>query len=458
MIQVVTRSRFQTLPALYKKMQAILQYHGRSLVLLGVICLLIQIVLMTHVPFVNSNGDTPSYVYQAVSFLGKGAIFNATRTPVYPLFIALIFCMTGGYHLEAIIVVQTVLLIASVFEWYAIAYLLLKHSLLATGITALLALNVYAFVWARVLGSESLAMWLATTLFLVLALHLKYKHPSALLWFTVFGLLIVLTRPYFLYLPYVVIAALAVYHARCKQFAQIWRRLLLALLVISGGIGLWVAGNAWMVNYSGISVVGDVNLFGKVIEYHMQDETQDPRFTQLRVDLHTFTRTDHEPWDFLIQYPQYMAENKALLRVYTQDIVEHHPMEFVVKSLSDFALFMLAPPEIGASVVDPSNPPLVFLEWVSFPLRIIYCFVPFLLISNSIRVWRHAADPRACFFWLLSLALTGSIVMGAMGAYHLPNGDAFYRLRSILDEACLLVIFDAILVGMHKIRHWFPWC
>ncbi len=210
--------------------------------------------------------DSASYIQPAVNLLaGHGfsqaskAPFapDAQRTPVYPLFIALLYCLFGEQNL-AIAAVQALLGAMTA----GLTYLLARHLVGERGafIGGLcLALSLGPIVYTAYILTEILSTLLLVSMTLALVLYLQ---KARLAWLVGCGLLAglaILCRP--ITLGYPLLCALLLGLAHRGE----WRRVLVAALALLGTAGLtiapWVVRNVRVVGLPTVSTINDVNLF-----------------------------------------------------------------------------------------------------------------------------------------------------------------------------------------------------
>ncbi len=435
--RVAVRQRSAALLALSRR-------HVGPLALTGVACAIGQGITITQATLALQTADTPSYLRVAAGIASRGLFFDQTRTPGYPALLAGIFAVAGRGNLGAVVAVQTVLVALATLQLYGLALRLVGRPWLAGGVSAFVGMSVYFTNWERVIGTEALATWAVITLF---GLFARYLHTGARRWLialAVWSVVVILIRPFFLYLPLLLLGMLALRAWQGGQWRAQLRGLALAGGLIAGLLCAYMAANGAVCGYFGLSDVGTVNMFGKVLEYHMEGETDDPHFAVLQSDLQGYLHGSNEPWGFPYHYPAYAVGNYAPLGEYTHAIITRHPLEFAQKTIPDILLTLNASPSLYAPLA-PTVPQWAvgFVQLASVPLAAYLLLLPLLgwLLWRWSRARGDAADTLAA---TLGLALAGTILMAAGGAYTVMHGTQivgdFYRLRAPLDWAFVLLL------------------
>ncbi|MBA3823964.1 MAG: hypothetical protein H0X24_08715, partial [Ktedonobacterales bacterium] len=219
--------------------QARLSAHRAPLVTVGGVLLLAQAVLLFQQrTFVDLFYDSGNYLAVAHHMVAGAGIFNHLRTPLYPGFLALFLTLDLPHPIATAVLVQMLLYGAGVCEAYVLAWRLTGQRWGAAAIATLLAGNLYMLQWERTINSEGITLWLLITLFLVLERALHAPERRRWVWL-LGGLLVavVLTRPFFVYLPLLVLGGMLVQAWRSGRFAAQWRQLALVSVLIAGVLG-----------------------------------------------------------------------------------------------------------------------------------------------------------------------------------------------------------------------------
>jgi 4-amino-4-deoxy-L-arabinose transferase-like glycosyltransferase len=425
------------------------QPHLLPLVALLAASNIAQIATLTQVHAITQTADTPGYLHVAQGIMGRGMLFDPVRTPGYPALLALVFAIAGKQNLNAVVGVQTALLVGATLELYPLAYLLLRRRWLAAGCAGMVALNLYFVNWERAITSEALALWLVITYSVCLARALHTRHWAWWLALGLLGAVLVLTRPFFIYLPGVVGAVVLAQIWHGGQLRRHWWHAALVLGVAYSLILAYMIGNAAVDGYFGLSDVGSVNLFGKVLEYDMQNETTDPHTAQLRADLRRYLAISHEPWGFPYHYPAYARDQYQPLADFSHEIILGHPVEYGMKTLPDVLATLNAYPTAYAPFAAPLPPWMVTLLNLSYAELGFAILFPLMLGARIWAWWRAPQSARRTLSLVLALGVAGTILMAAAGAYTVTSGTSvagdFYRLRAPMDWALILLLSQSVL-------------
>jgi len=305
--------------------------------LLLVFTLLSTTCYYLNYPQVELNPDTPAYLH-VVERISTHAylLVDTSRLPVYPLLIVFTYAFAGNGNLSAVSIVQAGLFVLTTLEIYCIAVLLLRRACLAFLIGLLIGTDIVILSYIKPIMSEGLAMWLVTTLVLVMLYFmrtLRVKH----FWLVVLCYLpLLFTRPEWEYIPVPLFAYLLLVAAQRGVWRHLLRHMLLALVLIYGLVGIYISINAVTNNYRGFTAIENFNLMGKVLQYHIWNEAS-PQYAQ---DSHQLSicvaHIDTDPYHVLPCVPSLSRNDNARAGAFARDIILHHPVEFFLKSVQAF--------------------------------------------------------------------------------------------------------------------------
>src|SRR5262245_49590738 len=157
-----------------------LRFHAWPLGLLAVTILLGQAATLTQQPLVGVSVDTRSYMIPAQRIAQSQWLAPPFRTPGYPLFLSLVFQLSGGVDYPAaqtcthqppttscanaflpVVAAQALLSVLGVLAVYLLVYRLTSRRLFACIIACYLSVNLYLLAWERSVLSELLSTtWL----------------------------------------------------------------------------------------------------------------------------------------------------------------------------------------------------------------------------------------------------------------------------------------------------------
>jgi hypothetical protein len=424
--------------------QSRMRTHWLPLAIVLAACGVGQVAVLFRQPLVYLWPDSTTYLAIAKHMLTTHLLNDPVRTPGYPLFLALLWLLTGGQHLWAVVLAQAVLIVCAAVEVYVLLWRVRGQRLLACLIACVLGINPFVSNWERLMLTEALTYWIIVTLFLVFERLLRQVRAAPLVAFVSLSVAAILTRPQYIYLPAMLLIVLALRRRSAGRRAYTWRPLTLALAVTYGLVLAYMAGNAALYGYFGLSDIANINLFGKVIEYRMDTMSgtvlADPRLAHFQADVERYISAHRdEPlvrqvFGFRDTHPAYNADNWAIYSAYSDALIERHPLYFIERTSADVLACGYAEPLLYG--VEPDASP----AWVgaldvgfSFAARI-YAFLPLLLLVYAVRAWRRLGQVADVLFFTLLLAAAGNILISA-----LTDFVDFPRLRFPVDWAMIVV-------------------
>ena len=415
--------------------------HLLSVSLVAASCAVGQAALLTRRPLIFQLPDSSSYITLGARLANQpnlGNLFDAYRTPGYPVFLALIGAVQGGVPGTWVVYAQAGLMVVTAFELYVLIFGLTSSRTAAAVGGILFGSNVRLLDWERLIMTESLAIFLVMTI--VLAFWLWMLHRSAS-WAVVFGvasILAVLTRPSLVYLPVCLLAVVLVSD----------RRRWLPVLMVAASIYLPVLGygviNDRLHPHAGLSAVGNINLLGKVLEYGMQNGGDAARFPALWQGITSLPSGDHDPYDILKGNPAAMGTNYADASAFSRAIIERHPLEYLIKSAGDFFAGWLAVPYAYI--------PGGAYQWVAQGLATYalaayatYPALPLAIIALIV-LW-----PRLERQVALGIAGLFLVVAGSLGTTAVFSYVDFARLRTPVDAVALASVIAVLSLVMRRL-------
>ena len=391
--------------------------------------------------------DSRDYLNATQGIFASQHLVDPYRTPGYPVFLAVIFAFMGSIRVNAVVVVQTLFMVLALMEIYQLTYWLSRKIWAAMGTTIAVGVNLYILDWERSLLSETLSLWVLVTLMICFERYLATRRNIALEGIILCSLAIIFVRPFFVMLPILLLAVLLVWALVQQRLRQTWRSLLLATVIIYSTVLGYMSINALQNDYFGISYVSTVNLFGKILEYNMQNYSSDPAYGQLRQDANASVRQHrNEPWIFALQdygYRDYSANHFAILGSFSTDIVVHHPLAYLRKTWPDIVATWEAPATFYTAYTPTEFGATLLVDVSQAELHWFYAAFPLLLLGTSIAVWplRKHATAVFLFFsaWLIAFTI---FITAALGF------DEFYRHRSPVDWLMIMLVFVVISRGI----------
>ncbi len=421
------------------------RYGSLGLALL-LISSLIVIAFYTNHPTPETYPDTAQYLATAQHIMTSGRLVDPIRLPGYPLLIALAFLIAGQGNLAAVSIMQGILFALAVLEIYVIACLVTRRAWIGLIVGLAVASNTYLLTFIKPILSEGVSLWIVTSLTLAILLLIRAWRIRYMWLAAVFLLLAFMTRPEWTYGPVLLFGFLLLVAARHGRFRRVVPHALAAVLVLYGALGLYIYENATHNGYAGISVIQRINLLGKVMQYDMQNEAP-PQYAQLTQEINAYRSTGaHSPYAFAELHPEVAANNWALADAYATTIVEHHPIEYALKTGALF--FSSLGNYYYESRVTSQGPfwqPLFLLENLSQKALFLYQLFPFFaLLWLGLLLWRRTArSPLVEMMGALSLIGLYELVLTSSGGY-----EAYARLHSAFNPVLLVVVWGTLLLGL----------
>jgi hypothetical protein len=231
------------------------------------------LIFYLNTPFAETTADTPSYLNALHQLQTVGNPVDAFRLPTYSLFLLVVFAVAGQGNLMAVSIAQSLLFICATEEIYLLTKLITQRKWLSFFAGLLVGTNVILISYSKPIMTEGLSLWLLTTIMLCVVAFLKtfrYRFfwiSSACLVFLLF------TRPEWIVLPCLLFLYIVIRARKKLSRRAIVLRAASALLIIYLSIGGYIIANALINNVGSLSTVTNMNLIGKIIQYHMQGET-----------------------------------------------------------------------------------------------------------------------------------------------------------------------------------------
>jgi len=433
-------------------------------VLVAVTALVVFAYYLNHPmpdPF-SASSDSAQYLTTARHILTQGQIVDPHRLPGFPLLIALVFTLAGQGNLMAVTVANGLLFILASLEVYAIATLTVGRGWVALLIGTLVGTNVVLLSFIKPIASEALALWLVVSLALAAVLFVHTLQVRYLWTTAAFLLGLCFTRgewfglalPLFAY--FILVAA--------RQGGQTRRLLVHALLstvVLYLSLGGYIAANAVEHHVVGMTDIQNDELWGKVLQYHMQNEAP-PKYAAITRIANAY-RPDRgpTPTEILNQHPLLRSNHYALAGEYARSIIEHHPIEFLAKSVPVAVLSLKN--FYYESLVAPQGPFGGPLLWIQALYRLVYRFtISFPVFAGAwifFLFWRRTARLHSvqAMGVIVLITLYGWVVVTLSGysgyiRYHTP----FYPLLILIIWGGLLVALGSAQprVVMSKVEVW----
>jgi uncharacterized protein (TIGR03382 family) len=360
----------------------------------------------------------------------------------------------------------------------------------------LVATNLYILDWERVMMTELLSFWALVTLFLCFERFVRQPKLELAVVLAVVAFVAVMIRPFNLYLPVLLLGAALAWSFWVTEGRRYWKPVLLSAALFSLGIGGYMVANARVNGVFGLSWITNIDLFGKVLEYHLQDAPVAARYAPLQADVDRFIRNNPpypvDPWPAIPPDPWAFVQTHELpaygpgmtwsggyqpVGGYARGIIVGHFGQYVANSMADayaawqatpwlYAVYGAAPdgtwtpdktaiagitgyPVFGRNTTGSHYEP----TWVTALLILstlqegAYAFLPVLLVLLGYWLWRRRHDLQVFLLLIMLLALVSNILIAGLASY-----VEFYRLRAPMDWAMIMVASIVLLAGLSAIR------
>jgi len=413
-------------------------------VLLFLVTTLVVVAYYVNNPRPEPLPDTWSYLYVVDRFQGHGQLVNFWRLPGYPLFIVLVYTLLGQGNLGAVSLVQAVLFVLATLEIYVLCILVLRRTWIAFLVGLLVGLNIPLLSYMKPIMSEPLALWLLVSLALACVFFLSTLQARRLWLVTACTLLLVFTRPEWIFLPLPLFAYMLLVALWQGQARRLLLHALASIFLLYALLGGYVYINATQNHFAGLTWIEDINALGKVLQYNMQDEAL-PQYANISRILDRYVAKDiKDPYAILASE---RSLNSGLAGEFARSTIERHPVEFLVKTVPVF--FTSLTVYFEESQIAPHAPFARSLTWLDSVFRMLYqlniCFPFCAEIWLVLLCWRRTRQLRTIQMMggVVLLALYGLMSM-TLGAYR--NYD-YMRIHTLFDPLVILVIWGTLLGG-----------
>lgn len=400
-------------------------------------------------PRVDLNADTPAYLRVVNRFLvHPDLLVDPGRLPVYPLFITLVYALAGHGNLAAVSAAQAFLFVLMTLEVYAIALLLLHRAWAAFLIGLMVGTNLILLSYAKPIMTEGFAAFLLTSLALTTLYYIRTLSLGALLSVTACLLLLLFTRPEWLFVPIPLYAYLLLVTLRCgnRRYLRVYGiSVLLSLVLISDCVSAYIMRNGVQNHYQGFTGIENYNELGKILQYNMQDEAPPQEQAISRALDRCIARIDRDPYHVLPCVPaltdKYRYDVPA--GAFARSIILRHPGEFLLKSLPLFFTSLIDYYPVTYHTGIPASPLVAGLQAL---YRALYwlnaCFWLIALAWLVLLCWRRTGRRQEVLAMGMLVLLVGyGVIVTTLGGY---RPDDYMRVHIVFDPL-LIVLFWASL-------------
>lgn len=187
--------------SIQKIQKKIINFLKEPILYLIIAIIIIQTIVYSKIPNGIIQADSASYIYN----YNKESIFNGyvnnVRTPVYPYFIKVIKRIGGEANLSNnIAITQKILFLISIIFIYCTLKMLAKNKIIVSVLTLIFGICPTIIVWNATVLTESISILEMTVLAFITIKYLKKPSKIAAGLMGIVILVMILTRPAFIYL------------------------------------------------------------------------------------------------------------------------------------------------------------------------------------------------------------------------------------------------------------------
>jgi len=393
----------------------------------------------------EASWDTPNYLGIVQHIQMQGRLVNPWHLPGYPLLIVLVYALAGQGNLAAVSSVQAILFVLATLELYILAALVLRRSWAALLLGLLLGTNLTLLSFVKPLMSEAMALWLLVSLALAVALFVYTLHMRFLWLATAFTLALLLTRAEWIYLPLPLFGALLLIAWQQGVARRVLPHVLASVVLLYAVLGNYVYINATQNHVAGVVAAQNLNAFGKVLQYDMQDEAP-PQYALISRRVDSYIARGIKNHYYILNHEPLLAHNyDGPAGAYAWATIEHHPGEFLIKSVP-LALFSLSTYSYESQVAPtgPFGTPLLWLQTVSGSLYRWNRYFPlWAALWIFLLCWRRMRQLRIVrLMGVVVLLACYGLILTTLGGI-----EGYTRLYTPFTPLLLLVVWGTPLCG-----------
>lgn len=313
-------------------------------------CMSPNSVTITHYEWRTSpwgcatSPDSFSYLQLAQNILCDFRFINPTRTPVYPIFLVINFCLFGYMNLQAVAFAQFLLGILSVLMVYFLMLYLTKSKGISFLAGLLMTCNYRLMIFETYILTESLSvcvMLIVVCAFLwAMGGQFNIKRSIVL---SLAILTLIFLRPNFIYL--IILAPVIVLIYAFDRWSEGWHEgkarpltnfLLPFIVIVIAPFIVWCFAIKSNYGFFGISNVGHIDLFGLILEENFYRDAP-PEYSDIVTIIDTkmgtlapINRTN--PYQFIDDVqallPHYCEADFSGVGQFSFAIIARHPIRY----------------------------------------------------------------------------------------------------------------------------------
>jgi hypothetical protein len=415
-------------------------------------------------PIVSSDGLL--YISNADQITSLHGLVDPKVPPGYPILLSGIFLVTGHNNVQAVVIVQILFFIAAILETYFLLTTLMLPRALAVSVAYLLAAAPWLVQWERYILTETFSFWLLVTLLLAFTRLIRKPSTRSALVCGLVGAAIPITRPALALVPatlfvILVLRVILASRIRIPRTAAAISAIVFALVSYIP-VGVYVAANAAFNGCYCYTSISNLNLFGKIYEYHMKDFPADPRYAVISEQVREVPNINR----FLDAHPEYEAQNYAPMGAFARSQFLRYPSQTLHFTIEEIRMVLTldiyravllehpfacrnepnqAYPLLTGDALHESDLPYCALTTVSvretgehvnriiyFMIFLAYVALPLSLALGTAMVLVQPKQERAWLLLGMSALVASVVVSSSLAGY-----TAFDRLKVPVDAVAL---------------------
>jgi hypothetical protein len=417
-----------------------------SLIIYFVLALAVRIGYAAISPNIIYGPDSSGYYGIGKEMFAHPAlntIIHPYRTPLYPFFVNAVFYSLGiggtaedspvfNQGLQAIVVIQMILG-AGAFALFAAS--------INPWIALVLVFDVFTLGWERAVLTEGIAVSLVLVVTAVLMRTLASPTTRKFILLFILFSLGFLLRPALLTLPVAVLPILAWHFRKKSKVVLSCVVTLVSFLLVPL---LYMQLNRIGTGYTGIQIVGDIDILGRILETRLPVESARGTgyFYDTVKDYETKNLTYH-PFRFLEYYDPGIYQKTYRfneLHRFNQTVILHELPQFLTNMITNVPEVLL---EVNAYTWAPPG---------SKAVQYVTLIVPFLWVITLIQWLAHPTRDRTL------IALLGTMVMSQVlltaAVVYKDEGGQYQRLLSVIrPQMFLFIILSLQLFFYPRAKH-----
>ena len=159
-------------------------------------------------------------------------------------------------------------------------------------------------------------------------------------------------HPFNLFFPFFLLLMAVIKALRTHMLRWQWKSICVSALLLCVCLISYTGLNARFNGFFGLTNETNATLFGKVLEYHMQDLPVPAQYASIQADAHASVMAGKIlPWDFIERYPTkpYDANGWDSIGSFAWYLILHNPGTYLIDSTHDLLQTWLEPATLYAA-------------------------------------------------------------------------------------------------------------